>query len=123
MSISVLMSILGDVTNTHLDFDSAAWHQASLPVRLGGLGVRRAVDVAPSAFLASVHATSQLTEAILSSRPSPLSSSSVEEAVSVWTSGTDLPPPSGEAACIQKALDYPRAVALADHLLDNAYDD
>ena len=101
---SVLMSVLGDVTNTLLDTNSAAWLQASLPVRLGGLGVRRAMDVAPSAFLSSVHATAQLAHAILSSRSSPLSSPSVQEAVSVWFSGTGLPPPSGEAIPALKRL-------------------
>ena len=37
----------------------------------------------------------------------------------------DLPPPSGEAIpqCSQKAWDHPRAAALADQLLDNAYDE
>ena len=59
--------ILSDVTNTVLVPDSGAWSQATLPVKQGGLGIRSAVDIAPSAFLASSHASSELVSAILPS--------------------------------------------------------
>ena len=39
--------------------------QASVPVKLGGLGIWRAVQVAPSAYLSSTAATSNLVTAIL----------------------------------------------------------
>ena len=60
---SVLRSILSSVTNCPLVQDKKAWLQASLPVKLGGLGIRRAVQVAPSAYLSST-ATSNLVTAI-----------------------------------------------------------
>ena len=60
-----LREILSDVTNTVLVPDSAAWSQATLPVKQGGLEIRSAVDIAPSAFLASSHASSELVSAIL----------------------------------------------------------
>ena len=56
---------MGEVTITALVSDDRAWTQAALPVKLGGLGVRSAVEVAPSAYLASLHVTSTLVEAIL----------------------------------------------------------
>ena len=56
---------MGEVTNTAVESDDRAWMQATLPVKLGGLGVRSAVEVAPSAYLASLHATSALVKAIL----------------------------------------------------------
>ena len=47
--------------------------QATIPVKLGGLGVHSAVEVASPACLALLHATSTLVEATL---PVNLSSSS-----------------------------------------------
>ena len=35
--------------------DEAAWTQATLQVKLGGLGIQSAIQLAPSAFRASVH--------------------------------------------------------------------
>ena len=55
-----LRVILSQVTNTHLESDGSAWEQATLLVGLGGLGIRSAVDVAPSAYLASIHFSAQL---------------------------------------------------------------
>lgn len=46
-----LREILGAVTNNLLGRESHPWVQATLPVKLGGLGIRRAVDVAPSAYM------------------------------------------------------------------------
>ena len=62
-----LRSILGSVTNTPLLQNDRAWLQAVLPVKSGGLGVRRAVDLAPAAYLASASATADLVSAIPSS--------------------------------------------------------
>ncbi|XP_055352279.1 uncharacterized protein LOC129598413 [Paramacrobiotus metropolitanus] len=53
---------LEEITNTKLD--GRVYTQAMLPVAKGGLGVRRAKALAPSAFLASVFATRQLTSQI-----------------------------------------------------------
>ena len=47
-----LRSIISALLNISLDEDSA-WSQATLPVGLEGTGVRRAVQLAPLAFLAS----------------------------------------------------------------------
>ena len=41
------------------------WNQASLPVKDGGLGIRSAVLLAPSAFLASAAGTTNLQGCIL----------------------------------------------------------
>ena len=46
----------------------SAWTQASLPVHSSGLGIWRAVYLAPSAFLASTAACSELTQQILPER-------------------------------------------------------
>src|SRR5579872_4347977 len=52
---SVVNTALTDIQRT----------QASLPVRIGGLGIRLASQLAPSAFLASAMGTRQLQDAIL----------------------------------------------------------
>ena len=49
--MSVPGSILGEVTNPAVVSDDRAWSQVTLPVKLEGLGVCSAVDVAPSAYL------------------------------------------------------------------------
>ena len=60
--------------------------QACLPVRLGGLGLRKsAVKLAPSAFLASSHATVDLVRDILPVDLFPLPSALLEEALAIWS--------------------------------------
>ena len=46
-------SLLADIANVSLDASDPAWAQAVLPGWSGGLGVRSASQLAPSAFLAS----------------------------------------------------------------------
>ena len=117
-----LRSILSEVTNTAVASDDRAWSQASLPVKLGGLGVRSAVKVAPSAYLASVHASSALVHNILSSSPSS-TTPSLDDALSCWSEGHDFEPPAAAGASRQKLWDHVRAVAAADVLVENAVDD
>ena len=81
------------ILNVPLD-DNSAWLQASLPVRSGGIGIRRSMQLAPSVFLASAACCSELIPLIL---PPPLPTSSdplVEEALSLWQATHDNPPPS-----------------------------
>ena len=51
------MSIVSSIANINNIADDPASFQTTLPVRFGGLGIRRAVQLAPSAFLASAAAT------------------------------------------------------------------
>ena len=44
------------IINIHFGEHDPAWRQATLPVRLGGLGKWSAVDLTPSAYLASTAA-------------------------------------------------------------------
>ena len=48
---NLLRSGINKITNS--DPSDIQWMQASLPVKDGGLGIRRAASLAPSAFLAS----------------------------------------------------------------------
>src|SRR5271163_2525669 len=49
----------------NVELTTAAWNQASLPLRLGGIGVRSAYRLAPSAFLASVAGAVELQPQVL----------------------------------------------------------
>ena len=49
----------------NINLSDAQWLQASLPVRDGGLGVRRALSLAIPAYMASAASTRQLQDLIL----------------------------------------------------------
>ena len=117
-----LRSIVSGITNIHFEESDSAWLQATLLVKLGGLGVRSAVQLAPSAFLASAAASSDLVHHIvpptLQSSPIPF----VEEAERQWSVGDSVSPPEGTARCRQKVWDTIKTKILADALLDGARD-
>ena len=56
---------LGSITQSSIS--DAAWQQASLPVRYGGLGLRTALPSAPAAFLGICNASRLLCEGFLAS--------------------------------------------------------
>ena len=85
----------------------------------GGLGIRSAVQLAPSAFLASAAATRDLVCQILPPRLQPLPTLYEEDALSLWSSGHHIPP-SGAAARVQKSWDAPLVSNAVDLLLQNA---
>ena len=57
--------------NIQLADSDPSWTQSTLPVRHGGLGIRSAVQLAPSAFLASAAASSGLAHLILPANMQP----------------------------------------------------
>ena len=116
----VQRSILESITNVSLD--DSAWTQASLPVKNGGLGIRSAVVLAPSAYLASVTASHQLILQILPSRLRMVHIPFESEALSCWSIGNDFPPPVDTDAHLQKAWDSCRVESLASDLLESAQD-
>ena len=88
------------------DLTDVQWTQASLPVSRGGLGIRLASQLAPSAFLASAIGTRQLQEAILL-QCSAAADLSVDRALSLWSTGHNLIAPPEVSAGIQKSWDCP----------------
>ena len=111
------------ITNILFGDDDPAWLQVSLPVKFGGLGFQSAVQLAPSAFLASAAASfnlvSQILPARLQSRPTPY----LDVTLSRWSQGHDIPPPSGSTTCIQKSCDATIVSTAVESLLENASDD
>ena len=121
---SLLCSLLSSLLNVNLDYCDASWTQASLPVRMGGLGIRSAVQLAPSCFLLSAAASRDLVVRIL---PDYLSQSPllfVDQALSARSSvHTDLSQPSGVDGFVLRAWDAPGLLATFDSLLCGAPND
>ena len=98
--------------------DDDAWKQASLPVGLGGLGVRGAFDVALLEFFASLHSVRNLVQVILSNINMAESgdlAAAEENYVGRWpglAAPTDV--------CSQKAWDMPCALVVRDRMLAEA---
>jgi hypothetical protein len=81
----LLRSCVSSITNT--DLTEQQWNQATLPVRNGGLGVRRVSSLAPSAFLASAAGTRDLQALILSKcNNCPAADPNITSVMSVWSS-------------------------------------
>ena len=100
-------------TITNTDLTDAQWIQASLPVRNGGLGVRRVSSLAPSAFLASAAGTRDLQELILS-RCDASVDSAVDRVLNEWTlihGQSGVSQPIGPAAAKQHEWDKPSIAA------------
>ena len=113
----LLRSITSEVLNINLD-DETVWLQASFPVSSGGLGVRSAVQLAPSAFLASAAGCLALTKEILPPRLQSTALLGVEEGLILWKSRTPVAPPSSPSNTHQKAWDVPRVRAVFELLLE-----
>ena len=61
----LLRATLSTILNIHFGEDDPSWIQATLPIRCGGLGIRSAVQLAPSALLASAAACHNLVHRIV----------------------------------------------------------
>jgi len=60
---NTMRSGLSSILN--VDLSDIQWLQAYLPIRRGGLGIKSAAMLAPSAFLASAASTHDLQQSIL----------------------------------------------------------
>ena len=86
--VSHELKMLDEMVKDHLELlcnvslNETSWKQASLPVRLGGLGIRSCSDLALPCHLASYHGSAQLVRQILESSPITIRDS--VEVESVW---------------------------------------
>ena len=115
---SYLRSLLSEVINVDLS-DDLAWLQASLPVRAGGIGIRSAVQLAPSTYLASAAGCKDIIQHLI---PSFSACSFVNLALQEWSTGHSHSPPLGTDAIKQKSWDKPRVDSCKKLLLDSAKD-
>ena len=61
----LLKTLISRILNISFQDNESAWTQATLPVGFDSLGTRSAVQLAPSAFIASAAASSELAQQIL----------------------------------------------------------
>ena len=108
-----LFDSLGIVANVSLEEDVCK--QAGLPVSFGGLGCRRAGDIALPFFIASMNSVGELVETILS-RINIADTNELAEAVESWrgASGGDFLPDDPRR---QKAWDLPIVKKNWDNML------
>ena len=114
---NLMLSIFSTVTNIEFHPGDPAWLQATLPVGSGGLGIRSACHLAPSAFLASADGASSLMLELLPADLSTVPYTERISALSAWRH--DLPPetPVPAAPSNQKAWDRPKIDCLFDSIL------
>ncbi|KAL5502431.1 hypothetical protein EMCRGX_G009202 [Ephydatia muelleri] len=110
--------------NFQLAESDPSWTQSTLPVRHGGLGIWSAVQLAPSAFLASAAASSRLAHLILPANlpanMQPPQLSYVDEALAAWSQGCQEQPSTDAAAHHQKTWDTIRVSSIADTLFTDS---
>ena len=100
---NILREGLSAILNIHLSEDQ--WIQASLPVRNGGLGIRSATMLAPSAFLASAAGTSDLQDKILRLGSVISSDPSFQSSFEAWSASSATSAPTGPEATKQRNWD------------------
>ena len=110
---------LQSITNCSLD--ERSFSQATLPVKFGGLGVRRAEDISLPAFVASSTSTASIVNNLLSNLNAAPFTTALSDAVLSWREidsrlSEPLPPVSG----LQKSWDNPVAEVKYNSLLEHA---
>ena len=92
---SILRSTIDRITNSNLS--DTEWLQASMPIKLGGLGLRQVCSLAIPAFLASAASTLSLQDSILAAHPCDAESAFLDY-IEKWSTsfGTPSEPLSGK---------------------------
>ena len=90
--------------------------------KLGGVAILSAVQLAPSAFLASAAGTSDKIHILLPERLNNISIPNVDVVLTLWSQKHNAPPPLAPASSSQKAWVLPRLLVIAQNLLHSAPD-
>ena len=73
-----------------MDLDIKKWHQASLPVKSGGLGVRSMKNIAPLAFISSFYKSKSIIDLISPTCTKDRPYYDAQEAEHLWTNKTGI---------------------------------
>jgi len=98
-----LSKCLLDVLNVSID--DSQWLQDTLPIKDGGIGIRQAIQLAPSTFLASATGTSSLVSTILPSDYSSIPDPAMPATLQAWMTQGGSTPPLNDDARIQRKWD------------------
>ena len=90
-SDNLLRTCLKSILNLHLDDKN--WTLASLPISIGGLGIRKLSDVCLPAFLASCHGVSEFIKSTFSIYGDNFEVCFLSEAIQEWSVLRNLPAP------------------------------
>ena len=98
-------SLIESICNIQLS--DASWLQASLPINSGGLGIRSATTLPPSAYLASASSSALISQAILPAGMTPSLPTIQAQVLVKWGKWVEqsVNPPTGVAATKQKTWD------------------
>ena len=113
-----LRSALSSLLN--IELSTSGWNQSTLPVRWGGIGIRSAHRLAPSAFLASAAGASDLLSVLLPSWTLAIPDPTVEEALRLWYTLGGVILPSGSDTKVQRCWDEAICKVAADQLREGA---
>ena len=116
---SMLLHALSSIINVKLSATQAL--QASLPVKLGGLGILSAEAIAPSAFLSSLHAADPTCQ-LISQEWQLTDNAMYDAALSQWKSQCSTSTVPSECLNRQKSWSHPIHLQQADSLLSTADD-
>src|SRR6476469_7004070 len=106
----------------NVDLNDSQWIQATLPVKQGGLGIRRTTHVTPSAFLATAAGVKDLCSSILAGSRTFTPDGTIDAALSLWKSCGGLTPPLDCEARVQKCWDQQLVKSTAESLLSTTTD-
>ncbi|CAG9109033.1 unnamed protein product [Plutella xylostella] len=112
-----IKNVLEQVLNIKLEGDQ--WRQAALPIRHGGLGIRRVKETGLSAFLSSAHGVVDLVTRILSINGDGFRLPFVTEALEGWEAqcpGKELP----DHLDVQKAWDDVLCKSVLDKIMESS---
>ena len=115
-----LRDMVGHILN--VDLSDEQWDQAALPVRWGGIGIRKPTRVALSAYMASAARVAELVTAILPLRSFRRPDALIDRALQMWKAFGGSTPPAGPEAPIQKCWDLQVIKRASDSLLHTATD-
>lgn len=114
----VLQAGLESILNCSLS--GKAWLQATLPVRSGGLGIRRAMDLAIPSFLASFHGSRRLVESILPLGLCLDPDASIQDCSAKWSTLSGSSSPLLDVNSSQSSWDDPIIKRTQSQLLQSA---
>ena len=114
-----MKNCLEKITNCCLD--SFTFAQASLPVKLGGLGIRRTADICLPAFIASSFKSATIVEKLINPSNGAHFSLLLSEATIAWKAiDSRLSEPVGDVRQRQMGWDFPVAQVILKDLLNDA---
>ncbi len=81
---NVIKNCLESIMNVHINEEQ--WKQASLPIKIGGLGIRKTEDITLPAFLSSVYGSKNLVSQIMNNSSGEPLIHYFEDAINEWNS-------------------------------------